>query len=406
MRLMIKRPLRIIITMLQFYPDQPSGSNRLAYDEAVFLAAQGHEVWVITQDMSGDKPEYSTHKDLHVLRYPRMQLDLYDPRRLWSHQLQTRSSLSRFVRQPVNLIHGHSLLNYSGAISLYDKSTRKCYSMHSPVRMEVLANGRGTGAVQRFRDIIAGNISHYLECRCLQRSDAVTVESGYSYSLIKEIYGRKILNKSRVIPGWVDLTNYNIITDRHSIKIELGWPTNVPVLFTLRRLVPRMGLDRLLCALRKVASAGSAFHFFLGGSGPLLNDLQELAIKLEITDRVHFLGRIPDGSLPHMYAAADAFVLPTAELECFGLIAIEALACGRPVLATPVGAIPELIKPIESKWLAESNDIESIAKLLIDFLRGNLPSHDPSSLRRFVAQRYSMESALSELTAYAIGETQ
>jgi len=400
------RQLRIIITMLQFYPDHPSGSNRLAYDEAILLATQGHEVWVITQDVDGNQPEYSTHKSLHVLRYPSLQLSLYDPRRLWSHQLQTRSSLSRYIKRPVDLIHGHSLLNYAGAISLYDKSVRKCYSIHSPVRMELLADSRGASIPRRFRNILVGNIAHYLERRCLQRSDAVTVFSEYSHSLIKEIYGRKILNKTRNIPGWVDLSKYNILIDQHSIKIELGWPTNVPVLFTLRRLVPRMGLDRLLYALRKVASEGLAFQCYLAGNGPLQNDLQELAIKLKITDKVHFLGKIPNELLPRMYAAADVFVLPTAELECFGLIAIEALACGRPVLATPVGAIPEVIGLVEPNWLAESNSVESISQLLIDFLKGNLPYHDPLSLRRFVAQRYSLESALSKLTAYAVGESQ
>jgi glycosyltransferase involved in cell wall biosynthesis len=392
--------------MLQFYPDHPSGSARLAYDEAILLATQGHEVWVITQDVDGNKPEYSTHKSLHVLRYPSLHLSSYDPRKIWSHQIQTRSSLSQFIKLPVDLIHGHSLLNYAGAIALYDKNVRKCYSMHSPVRMELLAESRGRSVIRRFRHILVGNIAHYVERRCLQRSDIVTVFSEYSHSLVQKIYGRKILNKTRNTPGWVDLSKYNILKDQYSIKTQLGWPTNVPVLFTLRRLVPRMGLDRLLYALKRVASEGLAFQCYLAGGGPLRNDLQELAIKLKITDKVCFLGKIPDELLPRMYAAADVFVLPTAELECFGLIAIEALACGRPVLATPVGAIPEVIGLIEPNWLAESNGVESISRLLVNFLKGNLPCHDPLSLRRFVAQRYSMESALSKLTAYALGESQ
>ncbi len=62
-----------------------------------------------------------------------------------------------------------------------------------------------------------------------------------------------------------------------------------------------------------------------------------------------------------MYGAADAFVLPTSELECFGLPVLESLACGRPVLAAPVGAIPELLRPFEPAWLADGSSPEAIA---------------------------------------------
>jgi glycosyltransferase involved in cell wall biosynthesis len=121
---------------------------------------------------------------------------------------------------------------------------------------------------------------------------------------------------------------------------------------------------------------------------------------------VHFLGRVPENILPQMYAAADVFVIPTAELECFGLIALEALACGRPVLATPVGAIPEVVGRIEPRWLAQNQSVEAISRLIIGFLGGELPSHDPERLRQIVAQTYSTENALRQLVAVATGESQ
>jgi glycosyltransferase involved in cell wall biosynthesis len=104
-----------------------------------------------------------------------------------------------------------------------------------------------------------------------------------------------------------------------------------------------------------------------------------------------------------MYAAADAFVLPTAELECFGLIVLEALACGRPVLATPVGAIPEVMGRFERGWLAQDNSADAVAQLLRDFLAGALPSHDPAALREIVAQHYSRQQALECLVAVVLG---
>jgi glycosyltransferase involved in cell wall biosynthesis len=119
---------------------------------------------------------------------------------------------------------------------------------------------------------------------------------------------------------------------------------------------------------------------------------------------VQFVGYVPEEVLPRMYAAADAFVLPTTELECFGLIAVEALACGRPVLATPVGAIPEILAEVEPHWLAVDESTEAIAQLLIAFLERKLPHHDPAHLRAAVARRYSKREVLNRLIHTTIGD--
>jgi glycosyltransferase involved in cell wall biosynthesis len=89
------------------------------------------------------------------------------------------------------------------------------------------------------------------------------------------------------------------------------------------------------------------------------------------------------------YAACDAFVLPTAALEGFGIIALEVLASGRPVLATPVGGIPEILEQVEPKWMAGGSDARSIAQVLRQFLDGNLPQHSARELHAFVESRFA-----------------
>jgi glycosyltransferase involved in cell wall biosynthesis len=160
-----------------------------------------------------------------------------------------------------------------------------------------------------------------------------------------------------------------------------------------------MGLDRLLYAAQKVKSAGWIFNLIIGGDGPLRKRLEILVGELGLKGRVSFAGRVPEAQLPLMYGAADAFVLPTAELECFGLIVLEALACGRPVLATPVGAIPEVLGQFEKDWLAHDASVEAIAQSLINFLRGALPDHHPVILRTKVAENYMREQVLGRLVA-------
>lgn len=212
-----------------------------------------------------------------------------------------------------------------------------------------------------------------------------------------------MLQKPMVIPGWVDLERFRIVAERQVLKEKLNWPTDVPVLFTLRRLVPRMGLDQLLLALRRVKSTGLRFRFIIGGAGPLRTQLESMAERLDLCDCVCFTGFVSEEMLPAMYAATDAFVLPTTALECFGLIVLEALACGRPVLATSVGAIPEILSPIEARWLARDADGGSIAELLIAFLRGDLPNHEPTSLRNEVVRNYSRNKILQRLVSQVLG---
>ena len=394
--------MRIVITMLHYYPDRPSGSTRLAFDEAQYLAQLGHEVWVVTQDLSGSKPEYSGEDGLHVLRYPTPILGWLSPRRLRIHQQLTRRVLKRYIEGPVNVVHGHSLLEYDGAISLYPRS-RRCYSIHSPVRQETLASSRDLLWPGRVRAQLVGRLHHWIEARVLRASAVITAFSEYTKTQIGQAHHQQLGDRVQVIPGWVDLERFQIVADREAAKRQLGWPLDRPVLFTLRRLVPRMGLDNLLHAARLVKAAGLNFYLAIGGQGPLRPRLETIIQELELTDKVHLLGFVPDEALPAMYGAADAFVLPTTELECFGLPTIESLACGRPVLATPVAAIPEVLSPVEPQWLAQGNSEQAIAQLLIAFLKGQLPIHEPQELRRDVASRYARELVLPQLTSVVSG---
>jgi glycosyltransferase involved in cell wall biosynthesis len=230
-----------------------------------------------------------------------------------------------------------------------------------------------------------------LERDCLSQADWINSFSNFTKSRMGELHG-SLADKIEVTPGWADTSRFRIVSDRDAARRQLGWRTDVPILFTLRRLVRRMGLDRLIRAAHLLRGHGLQFQLVIGGQGPLREPLESLARELGMSDMVLFTGFLPDEVLPLAYGACDAFVLPTAELECFGIIAVEALASGRPVLATPVAAIPEIINRVEPKWLASGTDPQSIATLLRQFLRGDLPAHDPGRLRSITQEHWSFGS--------------
>jgi glycosyltransferase involved in cell wall biosynthesis len=222
----------------------------------------------------------------------------------------------------------------------------------------------------------------------------VTALSRYTIGCMANIHGKEIAARIRLIPGWVESSRYVPLDDRERAKRQLGWPLGIPILFTLRRLSPRMGLDRLLEASASVHGEGIAFHLMIGGTGPLQKSLEDRSRALGLSETVTFLGRIDDDKLPLAYAACDAFVLPTAELECFGLIALEALSAGRPVLATPVGAIPEIVGKFEPGWIAKSPRADSIAELLRHYLSGEETGHNARELHEQTSREYGREQLL------------
>lgn len=396
--------MRVVIAAGAYYPSHASGADRLAYDEAVFLAARGHQVTLVCRADGNGEPGESVDRGVRVLRYRRRGFGALDPRRAGAHQRLTRQALAHHLAGSMDLVHGHSLLQYRGALSRLGAGVRTAYSVHSPVRLEFEATARGASGAERLRLLLAARMLGRLERAALSGSSVVTADSAYTRELLGTLHGPGIRDKTSVVPGWVDLERFQIAEDRDQLKQRLGWPADRPVVLTVRRLVPRMGLDRLVRAAGLLRSAGHAFHLVIGGSGPLRARLETLVGELGLGQVVGFAGFIAEETLPLMMGAADAFVLPTSELECFGLPVLEALACGRPVLAAPVGAIPELLRLFEPAWLASGSAPEAIAELLARFLSGALPAHDPSSLRAGVAAGFARDRVLGRLTRLALGE--
>ena len=326
----------------------------------------------------------------------------WNPARGFAHQKAASAVLARQLPQ-VDAIHGHIPLTTLAALEFYGDSVRSCYTIHSPAKMEMAIEWRSSSFLRRITAPIGLEMINRIEAECLRRANVITALSRYTIDCIRKLHGGKLAKKVQCIPGWVDSSRFVPIEDRERAKSQLGWPADVPILFTLRRLVSRMGLDRLLDATQLLLQEGQRFHLVIGGSGPLRTKLEQQALCLGIDNSVSFLGRVEDRVLPSAYAACDAFVLPTAELECFGLIALEALSAGRPVLATPVGAIPEVIRKFDSAWLAQSAETVDIFKLLGCYLAGKLPEHEPRQLHDQADRDYSRERVLSEFIEATVG---
>lgn len=152
---------------------------------------------------------------------------------------------------------------------------------------------------------------------------------------------------------------------RSQIREELGAEPDDHVLLTLAALIPRKAIDVLLDALAQLAEEGCRPWLWIAGDGPLRRELESQAHRLGVEEQVRFLGQRTD--VADLLAGCDIFVLPSYR-EGLGVAALEAMAAGRPVVATAVGGLQEavvngrtglLVPPANAAALAEA-----IGKLL------------------------------------------
>jgi len=278
----------------------------------------------------------------------------------------------------------------------YGGGSHFCYTIHSPFSEELDIAWRAQGMTGRIKRLFGLPIIRRLELESLRGSGTLTALSNYTRDLISQEYGAGLSEKIEIIPGWTDMVHFKPMTTRDATvaRKELGWPTDQRIFFVLRRLEARMGLDNLLRAIYLVRERGHHVRTFIGGTGTQLRHLLALRQNLGLEHDVTFMGFVPRDKLPLAYGACDASIVPTSHLECFGIIVLEAVACGRPVLVMPVGALPEVVRHFEPEWVARGTEPSSLADLLCAYLDGRLPSHRPEALRDILSERFSFERAL------------
>jgi glycosyltransferase involved in cell wall biosynthesis len=174
--------------------------------------------------------------------------------------------------------------------------------------------------------------------------------------------------KLRVIRYGLDLHPYlNADPQSRTFRIEMGLPDSVKLIGVVGRLVAIKGHEVFLHATARLAQTYPTAHFLVVGDGERRNDLQSLALALGVGERVHFLGWRRD--IPTILAGLDVVVLPTIlDFEGTPLAVIEALACAKPVVATCVGGVPELVRDGETGLLVPPRDPEALANAMARLL--------------------------------------
>ncbi len=330
--------MRICLLTGTFFPKV--GGAEICVDQlARAFVGLGHDVVVVAPRAEGtvDDEGYG---------YP-----VYRYRPSWSQRgwyLGLRGLLTRLHQErKFDLLNAH-MAYPSGYVGL--KWSRKYR-----VPLVITPHGGGVFYRSRFRGrpVIFGRI-----CESLGGAEAVIALSGYLSGLIAELApGQKNIVH---INNGVNNAEFNI-ADK-SLPEQYGYLGERPYFIGLGRMVGRKGFDTALRALAKVKNAAGELQLVLLGDGNKKAELEGLADELGIGERVHFLGTVVGADKIRLLHNCLFTVVPSVEEDNMPLVLLEAMACGKPVLGSELGGIPDVVQTDYNGYLCESGNAESFAE--------------------------------------------
>jgi glycosyltransferase involved in cell wall biosynthesis len=192
----------------------------------------------------------------------------------------------------------------------------------------------------------------------------------------------------RVVPGAVDAERFKPGCSRAEARERLGWPRDRAIVLSVRRLVRRMGLEDLAEAMAQLRQQVPDALLIVVGRGPLEAELRRRIAERDLGNHIRLVGFMVEDDLPMAYRAADLSVVPTIAMEGFGLITIESLAAGTPVLVTPVDGLPEVVSGLSPHLVLPRPGPMALAESLSAALTGRLSLPDEASCQAYARDRF------------------
>jgi glycosyltransferase involved in cell wall biosynthesis len=321
------RPFRTLQLGMSWLPEQAgNGLDRMYYGLARHLPAAGVEV----RGLVAGSGQVARSSDRRVAAFAPADAPL--ARRLVGARRAVREALAD---GGVDLVATHFALYTFPALPL-PTGLPLVVHFHGPWAEESRVEG-DAGWVVRAKA--------WLERRVYRRGARFIVLSTAFRDVLVRRFGVPEA-RIHIVPGGVHAAAFDTGLSRREARHRLGWPADRPTVVAVRRLARRMGLENLIDAFDDVRRTVPDALLCIAGSGPLEDELQARIARRGLEDHVRLLGFVPEADLPLAYRAATVSIVPTVALEGFGLITVESMAAGTPVLVTPRGGLPEVVSAL------------------------------------------------------------
>jgi len=190
-----------------------------------------------------------------------------------------------------------------------------------------------------------------------------------------------------VIPNGVETDRFKPIDREPNAKVR--------ILF-IGRLIPRKGFDRVVSALPIVKELAQVpFEVEVVGTGTHREELDAVAVKLGVSDLIRYVGTVPYEELEKSYQYSDIFIL-TSLSEGMPSVILEAMGCGLPIIASDVGGNNELVKEGKNGYLVSGDNIDKLAKNLVELINNDKLRQEMGQLSREMALQYDWQNIMGE----------
>jgi glycosyltransferase involved in cell wall biosynthesis len=364
---------RIAATGLSWPSLQPGGLNTYFKSISEELSRRNQLDALICNE---NKPEATDRIRIHNIGSNNLSL--------WKRRdLMQRYAADFFNRQPVDVLYSHfAPYGVGPAIEARKRGIPVVMTFHGPWTQEMKIEGQG------LKHLLKTTMAKSIEMKAYGLADKFIVLSETFRDILHQQY-RVPLQKIHIIPGAADVERFHPPANRSEVRTRLHLPQEAKIILTVRRLVNRMGLVQLLEAWRHVAQQYPDHILLIGGKGPLHEELEAKIREYGLEEQVKLLGFVSDEELPLYHQASDMFIVPTQALEGFGLITVEAMASGLPVMATPVGGSKEILSKFRPELLFSGTDSEAIKNGMLRILRERTKLPGQEECRAHVLENYT-----------------
>ena len=349
------------------------GSGVVATELGIELAGRGHEVHFITYAQPFRLPYFVERIYYHEVEVPSYPLFEHPP-----YNLALSVAIQNVVEQhDLDLVHAHYAVPHATSAWI-------AREMLARDGFRIVTTLHGTDITLVGQDPSFRSLTEF----SIRKSDGITAVSEFLRDQTVQHFGIPP-ERIRVIPNFVDLQKYRRDAyPCHRSAFSLEGEMIVTHISNFRPVKRVEDVVRVFARItRRVPS-----RLLLVGDGPDRSRAQQVAEEEQVLDRVLFLGK--QISVAELLACSDLFLLPS-EQEAFGLVALEAMACGVPVVATHTGGVPEVVVHGESGYLAAVGDIEAMADYGLRLLQDPAEWQRASQAARRDAERFAADRVVT-----------
>ncbi len=374
--------LSLCIVTHTFLP-HVGGIERVVYEQGKRLMQKGVDLMVLTNRIGTEKSY--RYDGINVRCYDSLNVGfrLGIPYVLPSIG-STRTFLEAVKSSQLVHAHGHPYLSSLVAAKLAKKYKKPfILTQHNTfIEYQGIWN-----TIEKLNDLTVGT-------QILRSADKIIAVSKATMNYVLRLGADP--EKTEVIHNGVDLKRFRPSTEtRENRRRKLGIANDATVAVTVRRLVYKNGIDTLIESARIAIKKNPRLVFLAVGRGPDFSQVRARIQQLGIDENFKLTGFVSDEELPSYYNAADFFILPSKSGEGLPLVALEAMACGLPVIATDVGGIREIMIDGYGE-IAPPNDPYSLAEAILNVSNSKSAS-SRTELREKVEKKYSWDQNVRKL---------